>query len=80
MGRLLLSVFVGLVVAVVVWFGISVNTWSVIHRGWSQSAVKAFFVAVWVVPVVVGSLAASWTYRQVNHQSRSSRPRRRPLR
>lgn len=38
MGRLLLSLIVGLVVAAVVRFGISINTWTVIHSGWSQSA------------------------------------------
>ena len=68
MGRLLLSVFVGLVVAVVVRFGIGLNTWTVIHSGWSQSAVEAFFVAFRTVPVLLGILAGWWSYRIVSHR------------
>ena len=63
--RLVLSVFIALVVAVVVWFGMALNTWTVIHSGWSQSALEAFFVAVRVVPVLFGILTGWWSYRKL---------------
>ena len=70
-GRLLLSAFVGLVVAVVVWFGIALSTWSVIHGGWSQSALQAYGVALWAVPVLLGFLAGLWSYRIVSPRGTS---------
>ena len=62
-GRLLFSVFVGLVATIVVWFGFGLYTWTAIHSGWSHSGIRTFFVASWAAPLIVGALAGWWSYR-----------------
>ena len=63
--RRLLSAFVaGLAVATVVWFGVGVlTTWTVIHSGRSEFAIRSYFVGVGIASLALGILAGSWWYR-----------------
>ena len=64
MRKLLYAFVVGLAVATVVWFGVGVlTTWTVIHSGRSESAIRSYFVGVGIASLAIGILAGSWWYR-----------------
>jgi protein-S-isoprenylcysteine O-methyltransferase Ste14 len=64
MRKLLYAFVVGLAVATVVWFGVGVlTTWTVIHNGRSESAIRSYFVGVGIASLAIGILAGSWWYR-----------------
>ena len=62
--RKLLAAFVaGLAVATVVWFGVGVlTTWTVIHSGRSESAIRSYFVGVGIASLAIGIVAGLWWY------------------
>ena len=57
--RELFALVVAAMVGAAVWFGFAIYTWSAIHSGWGESGIQMFYIAMYVVPVVVG-LAAGW--------------------
>jgi hypothetical protein len=61
--KVVVPMVVGLVVCAVVWFVMGIYTWTAIHSGWSQRQIDAFFVSVYLVPPILGVIAAVATYR-----------------
>jgi hypothetical protein len=60
MRKLLYAFVVGLAVATVVWFSVGVlTTWTVIHSGRSESAIRSYFVGVGIASLAIGILAGS---------------------
>ena len=66
--QLACAVVAGAVVGVALYFLIALNTWSVIHSGWSESAVRTFFTVMRVAPPVVGVIVAMLTFRKLQRQ------------
>ncbi len=70
MAKLLYSLVVGLAVATIVYLGVAVfTTWSVIHSGRSQSAVRNYFLGVTIASLVIGVVAGSWWYRWLGRRA-----------
>ena len=63
-GKLAYAVVAGAVVGVALYFLIAVNTWTVIHSGWSESAIRTFFSIMWVAPLTGGVVVAVLTFRR----------------
>lgn len=48
----------GLAAAAVVYFVMALYVWTVIHSGWTDGAIRAYYTSFYVVPPIVGLLAA----------------------
>jgi hypothetical protein len=62
------AVAAGAAVAVALYFLIALNTWTVIHSGWSESAIRTFFNVMWVAPLTGGAVAAVLTFRRLQRR------------
>ena len=63
-GKLAYAVVAGAAVGVALYFLIALSTWTVIHSGWSESAMRTFFLIMWVVPLTSGVVVAVLTWRR----------------
>ena len=48
----------GLAAAAVVYFVMALYVWTVIHSSWTDGAIRAYYTSFYVVPPIVGLLAA----------------------
>jgi hypothetical protein len=62
------AVVAGGVVGVALYFLIALNTWTVIHSGWSESAIRTFFTVMWVTPLTGGVVVAVLTLRRLQRR------------
>ena len=67
-GKLAYAVVAGAVVGVALYFLIAVNTWTVIHSGWSEPAIRAFFSIMWVAPLTGGIVVAVLMFRRLQRR------------
>jgi hypothetical protein len=67
-GRLAYAVVAGAVVGVALYFLIALSTWTVIHSGWSESAIRTFFNLMWVTPLTGGVVVAVLTFRRLQRR------------
>ena len=67
-GKLADAVVAGTVVGVALYFLIALNTWTVIHSGWSESAIRTFFSVMWVAPLTGGVVVAVLTFRRLQRR------------
>jgi len=70
--KLVCAAVAGAVVGVALYFLIAVNTWTVIHSGWSESALNTFFTVMWVAPLTGGVVVAVLTLRRLQRSSTRS--------
>jgi len=61
-GKLAYAVVAGAVVGIALYFLIALTTWTVIHSGWSESAIRTFFIMMWATPLAGGVAAAVLTF------------------
>jgi Kef-type K+ transport system membrane component KefB len=70
MRKRLYAVIVGLAVATVVYFAVAIfTTWTVIHSGRSESAVRSYFMKVTIASVAIGLLAGWWWHRWLRRRA-----------
>jgi len=55
--------FAGVAAAAVVYFVMALYVWTVIHSGWTDGAIRTYYVALHLVPLVVGVIAGWCVYR-----------------
>ena len=67
-GKLAYAVVAGAVVGVALYFLIAINTWTVIHSGWSESAIRTFFGIMWVMPLTGGVVVAVLTFYRLQRR------------
>ena len=67
-GKLAYAVVAGAVVGVALYLLIALSTWTVIHSGWSESAIRTFFNIMWVVPLTGGVVVAVLTFRRLQRR------------
>ena len=70
----------GLAAAAVVYFVMALYVWTVIHSGWTDGAIRAYYTSFYVVPPIVGLLAAWSAWAVVARRARQPRPTERPRR
>lgn len=67
-GKLAYAVVAGAVAAIALYLLIALNTWTVIHSGWSESAIRIFFDVMWVAPLTGGVVVAVLTFRRLQRR------------
>jgi len=67
-GKLAYAVVAGAAVGVALYFLVALSTWTVIHSGWSESAMRTFFHIMWVVPLTIGVVVAALTFRRLQRR------------
>ena len=68
MSPVVLGYIVGAVVTVLTFAGMILNTWTVMHSGWSLDAVQNYYRLTYVVPPVAGT-AIGWLAYRLNRSS-----------
>jgi hypothetical protein len=66
--RVVAAIGAAAAVAAAVFVPYGMYTWTAIHSGWSDAQIRAFFVGMWVLPLVAG-LATGWlTFRRLDRR------------
>ena len=64
----------GLAAAAVVYFVMALYVWTVIHSGWTDGAIRAYYTSLSIVPPIVGLLAAWGVWAVVARRARRPGP------
>lgn len=67
-----IGALIGLLVAGVVYYGMALSVWTVIHSGWSVEAIRGYYQSMYVVPPVAG-LVCAWIVHQILGARRARR-------
>ena len=55
---LIAGILAGVVTAIVAFAIMAASVWTVIHSGWTDGAIRAYYVALYVAPLLLGLLSA----------------------
>ncbi len=64
-GRVAAAAIVGLVIAVVAFYGLALCTWTIIHNDWWHAHSWLFILVLFLVPTVPGVVGAVMTCRAI---------------
>ena len=72
--RIIAGALAGLAAATVVYFVMALYVWTVIHSGWTDEAIRTYYTSLYIVPLIVGLLAAWGAWAVVSRRARQPGP------